>query len=77
MTIEAAVKKACDDGYEPIWRGDDGQYIASKYPGEIFLDPSFWQSLGKAMGGVECASMKTMERQNGLTLLDVHGAASG
>jgi hypothetical protein len=50
MTIQKAISKAIEVGYEPIWKGSQGERIASKYPGEMWLDPLFWQSLGKALG---------------------------
>lgn len=60
MTIEETIKKAIEGGYEP--NGSDLQHYmlfnqhahisALNLVGYkvIFLDPLFWQSLGKAMG---------------------------
>jgi hypothetical protein len=53
MTIEEAIKKAIEGGYkfpdlvEP-YRWESLYGLPAIYP--IFLDPKFWQSLGKAMG---------------------------
>src|SRR5271167_3257186 len=61
MTIEEVIKRAIDTG----WDGDAMAFGVEKsaepvkeswkvdgwwYGKEIFLDPAFWQSLGKAMG---------------------------
>ena len=45
MTIEEAIKKAIDAGYNPI--EDSG----NEY--KILLDPQFWQCLGKSLGWAE------------------------
>lgn len=57
MTIEQAIQKAIEGGYVigegkryDEFRHKLGQHIHT-FPREIgFLDPLFWQSLGKAMG---------------------------
>lgn len=47
MTIEDAIKKAIDGGWVDPKRNDVPTiYLRSHF----FLDPAFWQSLGKAMG---------------------------
>jgi hypothetical protein len=60
MTIEHAIKKAIDIGWELperevkwIWYHPfkDAVKPVARIPNDSpFLDPSFWQSLGKAMG---------------------------
>lgn len=55
MTIQQAIEKAIEGGYNPSFTGDLFWYIgydSGKY--RVFLDPLFWQSLGKAMGWHEC-----------------------
>ena len=42
MKVEEAIEKAVEGGYSNIPEGVCADYY--------FLDPSFWQSLGKAMG---------------------------
>ena len=46
MTIQEAIKKAKDNGY--IEGATDGEGVDA-WPEVAFLDPGFWQSLGKAM----------------------------
>jgi hypothetical protein len=53
MKIEEAIKKAIEQGfknYPSTW--DLNDFFVATYDAEcqIFLDPSFWQSLGKALG---------------------------
>ncbi len=49
MTIEETITKAIEGGY-------DGQkYSALNAEELIYLDPTFWQSLGKALGWSEGA----------------------
>ena len=48
MTIENAIRKAIEGGYEPIL-GWMGPALEREYP-EIFPDPDFWRALGEAMG---------------------------
>jgi hypothetical protein len=53
MKIEEAIKKAgykdrgSDELYATIW--DDEKGNGAKFELELFLDPSFWQSLGSVM----------------------------
>lgn len=47
MTIQQAIEKAESSGYVAEWRKWKGTI------NEAFLDPLFWQSLGKAMGWEE------------------------
>ena len=56
MTITQAINKARDGGYKcsfvaQYWRDDKTHPIhPHEYPlNGIFLDPAFWQALGKAM----------------------------
>jgi len=52
MTIEQAIKKASESGYGK-WDELTGWVRVDEHmpaPSETFLDPLFWQSLGKAMG---------------------------
>ena len=60
MTIEEAIKKAIEGGYcgpqrtflrihPSPWENDTVEYF-DFWTGSTFLDPSFWQSLGKALG---------------------------
>lgn len=62
MTIEQAITKAIEGG----WEDNDYAFVASvvqqddswrawrvgdwQYDMRVFLDPTFWQSLGKALG---------------------------
>jgi len=51
MTIEQAIKKAIESGYKN--KGNYGFVDGTgklEYDDGIFLDPTFWQSLGKALG---------------------------
>jgi hypothetical protein len=64
MTIEQAIKKAIEGDRKVSYSGGfslgNGKWIrcrvltpkqwAEKYANQIFLDPSFWQSLGNALG---------------------------
>lgn len=52
MTIQQAIEKAIEGGYNTHgWR--PGEYVANDAQCVTFLDPLFWQSLGKAMGWSE------------------------
>lgn len=44
--MEQAIKKAIEGGYKMLW--DKG--LRSAYPFAAFIDPLFWQALGKALG---------------------------
>ncbi|HVB33734.1 MAG TPA: hypothetical protein VNJ52_05090 [Patescibacteria group bacterium] len=46
MTIEQAIKKAIEGGWKDKWDLDP----ENRHGSDVFLDPSFWQSLGKALG---------------------------
>jgi hypothetical protein len=51
MTIQEAVKKSIEHGYSLRGIGPSGFYeLLDRYSSDVFLDPLFWQSLGKAMG---------------------------
>lgn len=52
MTIEQAIKKAIEVGYVnvEIIEKPTENYIVHLCNYKTFLDPQFWQSLGKAMG---------------------------
>ena len=51
MTITETIQKAIEGGWENgiIW-GTATKYVSKKNLSAAFLDPLFWQSLGKAMG---------------------------
>lgn len=49
MTIEEAIKKAIEGGYVIFRELEDG-VKHSLHRNDMFLDPLFWSSLGKAMG---------------------------
>jgi len=50
MTIQEAVKKSIEHGYSLRGIGPSGFYeLLDRYSSDVFLDPLFWQSLGKAM----------------------------
>jgi len=61
MTIQETITKAIEVG----WQYNDPPHIEGRIPAEyeinhdtVFLDPLFWQSLGKAMGwGEEVATL--------------------
>ena len=46
MTIEKTIKKAIEGGYKNDSKVDYRKWDLSS----VYLDPSFWQSLGKALG---------------------------
>jgi len=46
MTINDAIKKANEGGYQGF---ESPSYVETAHA-SAFLDPAFWQSLGKAMG---------------------------
>jgi hypothetical protein len=51
MTIQEAVKKSIEHGYSLRGIGPSGFYeLLDRYSSDVFLDPLFWQSLGKALG---------------------------
>lgn len=52
MTIQDAIEKAIEGGYKIQERvgGSKSQWELWYVQTQIFLDPSFWQSLGKTMG---------------------------
>ena len=54
MTIQQAIEKAIEGGYENKELLIGGpKFVAEHYShgvSQLFLDPIFWQSLGKAMG---------------------------
>lgn len=43
MTIQKAIQKAVEGGYNDGWK-------VSQLVEAVLLDPSFWQALGKSMG---------------------------
>jgi hypothetical protein len=49
MTIEGAIKKAIEGGFRDYTILDDWQIRRDYLIKVILVDPSFWQSLGKAM----------------------------
>ena len=48
MTIEQVLQKAIEGGWNPPYRKEE--YEGDSIPINTFLDPQFWQSLGKALG---------------------------
>ncbi len=61
MTIQQTIQKAIEGGYQDcdgftegqnwmIWFQKSGKDILAKSEHSIFLDPQFWQCLGKIMG---------------------------
>lgn len=50
MTIEQAIEKSIEGGYK--WNGGPRECSWGHYD-HAFLDPLFWQSLGKALGWAE------------------------
>jgi len=59
MTIQQVIEKAIEGGWAPKGLNCDGKFPSwikqaainrSKFYERYFLDPLFWQSLGKAMG---------------------------
>lgn len=71
MTINETIQKAIEGGYKPPKAGDFRYKLRMGYSLEaiewlfpkIFLDPLFWQALGKAMGWMESGSL--LEKQTG------------
>jgi len=54
MKLEEIINKAIEGGYEPQYRIELIKRTKRLPPKEkIFIDPSFWKCLGKAMGWVE------------------------
>ena len=50
MTIKQAIEKAIEGGWSPVDNFNEPKELGEMLYAEIFLDPLFWQSLGKAMG---------------------------
>jgi hypothetical protein len=48
MTINEAIRNSIRGGYDCPTRSEEGAFLEV-----IFLDPSFWQSLGKALGWID------------------------
>ncbi len=69
MTIEQVIKKAIDGGFEnyPSDAFLNEHWICMHDTAcQIFLDPSFWRSLGKAMGWAETyAPIQIVKGTNG------------
>ena len=60
MTTEEAIKKAIEAGfrdYPSTWDLNEYFVATSDAASQIFLDPSFWQSLGKALAWNEKVEM--------------------
>jgi len=66
MTIEQAIKKAIEGGYCYAISGEAYKNtLAEKGEKEIvFLDPKFWQCLGKAMGWTKGYETKEMRGES-------------
>ena len=72
MTLEQAIEKAIDGGYQPImYESSDSHYsdIWIFIGGfdycipEIVLDPLFWQALGKSEGWEKSTTTFTVKKQ--------------
>ncbi len=86
MTIEQAIKKAIEGGWDskagPLFSADEfwatfmGKTEADGFDNQptagIFLDPSFWQSLGKAMGWEDGTEVRLQWMNDSLPLGDTH-----
>ncbi len=57
MTIQQAIEKSIEGGWDNAWRDEENDHLfMDEMVDEVnvfLLDPSFWQSLGKAMGWIE------------------------
>jgi hypothetical protein len=63
MTIEETIKKAVKGGYTlyAALEGDEGYQVCNH---RMFLAPSFWQSLGKALGWREATHIVKEDTQD-------------
>ena len=60
MKIEQAIQKAMEGGYKhPAHFGTTGKVE------QLLLDPSFWQSLGKAMGWADRLCIQCADENDG------------
>lgn len=71
MKVEEAIKKAIEGGY-PFWGKTNARAFegvdTNDHLSDILLDPSFWQSLGKAIGW---GKTKNFESRREDSLLDL------
>lgn len=52
--MKNAIEKAIEGGYEGLTQKDlDTKNYQWDFPANVFLDPLFWQALGKALGWEE------------------------
>mgnify|MGYP000861035435 CR=1 FL=1 len=67
MTIQQAIEKAIEGGWDKT-RALFGLNNASYSMEKVYLDPEFWQALGKSMGwweqrdGNDCGGCETCDR---------------
>jgi len=61
--MKEAIQKAIDGGYDKSKRLNNLGVLKS--PSDMFIDPFFWQSLGKALGWEKSEAEKSFGRFNG------------
>jgi len=74
MTIKEAIKKAIQAGWDR--RNSFGDIVSDLQVNAVvidgvFLSPSFWQSLGKALGWEEVGYRPHLKRENGIIYVGI------